>query len=239
MTKQVFILGASSDIGIETVKIFLSNNWNVIAHYKDNAKNLKTLQSKNMNRIKLLKVNFKNIKKATKVMNDNKKIFKNISSFVSLIGYLKTNSSKKINFESIIEHIKINYFSNIIVLNQLKNIMLKKKFGRVLLSSSIGTKFGGSDLTYAYSLSKFMNEFIPSQYKKKYAKTIIYNVLQIGVTKTKIHDKIIKKNMNKRRELIPTKKIANPSEVANKIFFLSSEKNTLIHGQLINISGGE
>jgi len=239
MTKQVFILGASSDIGVETVKIFLSNNWNVIAHFNDNAKNLKILQNKNKNRIKLLKVNFKNIKKATKVMNDNKKIFKNISSFVSLIGYLKTNSSKKINFESIIEHIKINYFSNIIVLNQLKNIMLKKKFGRVLLSSSIGTKFGGSDLTYAYSLSKFMNEFIPSQYKKKYAKTIIYNVLQIGVTKTKIHDKIIKKNMNKRRELIPTKKIANPSEVANKIFFLSSEKNTLIHGQLINISGGE
>tara|TARA_B100000795_G_C22766438_1_gene425904 strand:+ start:319 stop:1038 length:720 start_codon:yes stop_codon:yes gene_type:complete len=239
MTKQVFILGASSDIGIETVKIFLSNNWNVIAHYNDNAKNLKTLQSKNMNRIKLLKVNFKNIKKATKVMNDNKKIFKNIISFVSLIGYLKTSSSKKINFESIIEHIKINYFSNVIVLNELKNIMLKKKFGRVLLSSSIGTKFGGSDLTYAYSLSKFMNEFIPSEYKKKYAKTIIYNVLQIGVTKTKIHDKINKKNMNKRRELIPTKKIANPSEVANKIFFLSSEKNTLIHGQLINISGGE
>jgi 3-oxoacyl-[acyl-carrier protein] reductase len=239
MTKQVFILGASSDIGIETVKIFLSNNWNVIAHFNDNAKNLKILQSKNKNRIKLLKINFKHIKKATKVMNNNKKIFKNIISFVSLIGYLKTSSSKKINFESIIEHIKINYFSNVIVLNELKNIMLKKKFGRVLLSSSIGTKFGGSDLTYAYSLSKFMNEFIPSEYKKKYAKTIIYNVLQIGVTKTKIHDKINKKNMNKRRELIPTKKIANPSEVANKIFFLSSEKNTLIHGQLINISGGE
>ena len=239
MTKQVFILGASSDIGIETVKIFLSNNWNVIAHFNDNAKNLKILQSKNKNRIKLLKINFKHIKKATKVMNNNKKIFKNIISFVSLIGYLKTSSSKKINFESIIEHIKINYFSNVIVLNELKNIMLKKKFGRVLLSSSIGTKFGGSDLTYAYSLSKFMNEFIPSEYKKKYAKTIIYNVLQIAVTKTKIHDKINKKNMNKRRELIPTKKIANPSEVANKIFFLSSEKNTLIHGQLINISGGE
>ena len=239
MNKQVFILGASSDIGIETVKIFLSNNWNVIAHFNDNAKNLKILQKKNKNRIKLLKINFKDIKKATKVINDNKKIFKDISSFVSLIGYLKTNNSKKINFESIIEHIKINYFSNIIVLNELKGIMLKKNFGRVLLSSSIGTKFGGSDLTYAYSLSKFMNEFIPFQYKKIYAKTIIYNVLQIGVTKTKIHDKIKKKNMNKRRELIPTKKIADPSEVANKIFFLSSEKNTLIHGQLINISGGE
>ena len=88
MTKQVFILGASSDIGVETVKIFLSNNWNVIAHFNDNAKNLKILQNKNKNRIKLLKVNFKNIKKATKVMNDNKKIFKNISSFVVSSNFL-------------------------------------------------------------------------------------------------------------------------------------------------------
>tara|TARA_B110000238_G_C16014293_1_gene390293 strand:- start:545 stop:682 length:138 start_codon:yes stop_codon:yes gene_type:complete len=45
--------------------------------------------------------------------------------------------------------------------------------------------------------------------------------------------------MSKRAKLIPIKRIANPKEVANKIFFLSSDKNTLIQGQVINISGGE
>ena len=46
MNNEVFILGASSDIGIETVKIFIYNNWKVIAHYNDNAEKLKTLQKK-------------------------------------------------------------------------------------------------------------------------------------------------------------------------------------------------
>ena len=35
MTKRskILILGGSSDIGIETTKLFLKNNWEVISHY--------------------------------------------------------------------------------------------------------------------------------------------------------------------------------------------------------------
>jgi 3-oxoacyl-[acyl-carrier protein] reductase len=239
MNNEVLILGASSDIGIETVKVFLSKNWKVIAHYNSSPKSLKILQNENRNKIKLIKINFKDIEKANKEIIKNKKILANVNSFVSLVGYLKPKSSKKINFRNIIDHIKINYFSNIIIMEAIKKTMLKKNFARILLSSSIGTKFGGGEATYAYSISKFLNEFIPSEFKKKYANKIIYNVLQIGVTKTKIHNKIKRKNMKKRTRLIPIQRMANSKEVANKIFFLSSEKNTLIHGQIINISGGE
>ena len=83
-----------------------------------------------------------------------------------------------------------------------------------------------------------MNEFVPSIFKK-YANYIIYNVLQIGVTDTKIHSNLPKKNLNLRKKLIPIKKIAKTNEVAEKIYFIASEKNTLIHSQIINISGGE
>tara|TARA_Y100001935_G_C16898076_1_gene310334 strand:- start:107 stop:460 length:354 start_codon:yes stop_codon:yes gene_type:complete len=117
--------------------------------------------------------------------------------------------------------------------------MIKKKWGRILLSSSIGTKFGGGNETYYYSLSKFMNEFIPSEFKRKHANHILYNVLQIGVTDTKIHKKISTKDLKSRIKLIPTQKIASTKEVAKKILFLSSERNTLIHNQVLNISGGE
>ena len=84
-----------------------------------------------------------------------------------------------------------------------------------------------------------MNEFIPSLFKKKNSKFILYNVIKIGVTNTKIHKKISSKNMKKRVSLIPIKRIASTSEVAKKIYFLSTENNTLIHNQIINISGGE
>lgn len=239
MSKKVVILGASSDIGVETVKIFLNKEWEVVAHYNNNPKILKEFKKNSKNKITLIKIDFKKTETAKKIVNKNKKLFSKVNSFISLIGYMKSEKGNKFNFNSIVEHIKVNFFSNLIIIDAIKNQMLKMNFGRILLSSSIGTKFGGSKNTFAYSISKFLNEFIPNEFKKKNAKKIIYNIIQIGVTDTKLHKKIKNKNMKKRRMLIPIKRIANSSEVAKKIFFLSSEKNTLIQGQMINISGGE
>ena len=39
--KNVLILAANSDIGLQTTKIFLKNNWNVTAHFKGEGENTK------------------------------------------------------------------------------------------------------------------------------------------------------------------------------------------------------
>ena len=86
---------------------------------------------------------------------------------------------------------------------------------------------------------KYLNEFFPSIYKHYYRYNVMINTLQIGVTDTKLHSKNKNKNMKKRIKLIPINKMASTSEVAQYIYFLCSEKNTLITNQNINISGGE
>ena len=40
-SKKVLILGASSDIGVSTIKVFLKNNWQLAAHYNLNEKMVK------------------------------------------------------------------------------------------------------------------------------------------------------------------------------------------------------
>ena len=57
--KRVLILGGSSDIGIEVVKIFLMRNWNVSAHFFKSKKNLKILRKKFKN-LNFIKFNFDN-----------------------------------------------------------------------------------------------------------------------------------------------------------------------------------
>lgn len=237
MKKKILILGASSDIGLEVVKEFLNDNWSVVAHYNRNSKKLNKLKKIYNKNIQLIKLDLKKIKNLNLIKY--KKKIQDIDSFVSLTGYLKNNSFNKINLKNLYDHLNVNFISNIYFINFIMKNMIKKKWGRILLSSSIGTKFGGGNKTYYYSLSKFMNEFIPAEFKRKNAKYILYNVLQIGVTDTKIHKKISSKNLKSRIKLIPTQKIASTSEVAKKILFLSSEKNTLIHNQVLNISGGE
>lgn len=235
--KKILVLGASSDIGIDVVKSFLHDEWNVVAHYNHNSKELIRLKKNFKDTLQLLKIDLKKLNNLNLIKY--KKIIHDVDSFVSLTGFLKDSTFDKIDLKNLYNHLNVNFISNICFINFIIKNMIKKKWGRILVSSSIGTKFGGGNQTYYYSLSKFMNEFIPCDFRKKYANHVLYNVLQIGVTDTKIHSKISSKNLKSRIKLIPTQKMATTSEVAKQILFLASERNTLIHNQVLNISGGE
>jgi len=236
--KEVFILGGSSDIGLETVKLFLKNNWIVTAHYNSNKKKLLNLKKKNKN-LKLFKFNLLKIEKLEKFIKKNKKSFSEFDSFVSLTGYIKLKTFNKFKIKDFNDHFNVNYLSNMLIIKRLLENMEKRKWGRILLTSSIGTKFGGHSNTFIYSLSKYMNEFFPSYYKKFFKKGILVNCLQIGVTDTKLNKKNKDKILKKRISLIPIKRMATVNEVARYIYFLSSEENSLIAREKINISGGE
>ena len=117
--------------------------------------------------------------------------------------------------------------------------MIKKKWGRILNSSSVGVKFGGGNKTFEYSLSKHLNEFIPSYLKEIAEKNVFYNVIKIGLTDTKIHKKILNKDLIARTKLLPIKKMATTKDIANYIYYLSSNENQFITNEIINITGGE
>ena len=117
--------------------------------------------------------------------------------------------------------------------------MIKNNYGRILHCSSIGVKFGGGLNTYSYSLSKHLLEFIPLYFRKVIKKNVFFNILRVGVTKTKIHKKIKNKILKKRIKLIPIGRMANTREIAEYIFYINSERNSFISNQILSISGGE
>ena len=88
-----------------------------------------------------------------------------------------------------------------------------------MLTSSIGTKFGGAENTFMYSITKFLNEFFPKKFKQVTKLNVLINTLKIGVTNTKLLKKDRSKNLKKRVNLIPLKRMASTNEVADKILF--------------------
>ncbi len=234
---NILILGGSSDIGIKVIEAFLKQGYNVTAHYNKNKKVFSNfIKKKNFSYIKLDLINSL---KLEKFLNKNKKKFKKFDVFISLTGFMKIKKFINLSAQDILDHISANYISNLLVTQNLLNEMKKRKWGRILFASSIGTKFGGGTFTFAYSVSKYLNEFFPSEYKKYYKYNILINTLQIGVTNTKIHKKNKNKDMKKRINLIPIKRMAATEEVVDQILFLCSKKNKLITNQVINIAGGE
>ena len=235
ISKHVLILGASSDIGIDVIKLFIKSDWKVSAHYSSNNYNLKKIRSK---KLKIIQFNFLNRsqnteKKLLKTFNDN------YDSIINLIGFVDNKSFQNFDLQSCLNALSINSLIPLIIIRNSSTYMLKNRWGRILNSSSIGTKFGGGIKSFNYSLSKHLLEFIPGIYKKWSKKNVLINTLRIGVTNTKIHNKNGKKNLKDRIKKIPIGRMAKTQEIADFIFYLSSEKNTFITSEIISISGGE
>jgi NAD(P)-dependent dehydrogenase (short-subunit alcohol dehydrogenase family) len=228
--KKILILGGNSDIGIKIVDKLVNNkNFILNIHYN------KTFSKKKYtNKIKLIKKNFINI--------NNKNVKKNFDNnydiIINLVGYVSNQSFLNFSLKEIQKTILINSFVPFLIIrNSLKN-MIKKKYGRIINTSSIGVKFGGGSKTFSYSLSKHINEFIPGEIRKLYSKNILYNTVRIGVTNTKFHKKIKSKSIKERVKLIPIKKMATTDDIADYIIYLIRDNN-FVTNEIINITGGE
>ena len=236
MNKKVLILGASSEIGVEIMKIYLKKNFKIIAHYNKGNKNF-SYYSKDK-KVQKVKFNF-----LTKLENIDKfsksKIFKNCDILINALGRIKELDYKKITSKEIIDSFKVNLLPSIIFNKNLGFLMNKKKWGRIVNLGSIGTKFGGGEKNFPYSIGKFALEFFPSNNKKWIKNNVLINTVRVGVTKTRLHNKLKTKNLIKRVKLIPIQRMASPEEIAKVIFFLGSNDNTFISNEVISISGGE
>ena len=110
--------------GIKTVEKFLSQNYEVTAHYNKNIKKLNILK-RNYSSLKIFKLDLRDAKKVEKFLKRNSFI-KNIDIFVSLSGYLSFANFEKFKIKDFYEHLNINYLSSILVLRLVMKNMIKK-----------------------------------------------------------------------------------------------------------------
>ena len=133
----------------------------------------------------------------------------------------------------------LNTIPTILLIQYLGNSMSKKGWGRIVVGSSIGVKFGGGIDTYCYSVTKYATELIPSISKQWYENNVLVNVVRIGVTDTRKFREIGEDRIEKRVKLVPMQRLAKVEEIAKSIYHLGSAENTYITGQIVAVSGGE
>ena len=139
--KKILIIGGSSDIGSSLIDELIKNRANIIyVHY--NTKKFKN--KKNLKQIKYIKSNF--------LKEDVNKILDKFESdydvVINLTGYIKSETFEKASYNSILESISVNSLIPNLIIKKSLSHMKKQKWGRILNTSSIGTKFGGSTNTY-------------------------------------------------------------------------------------------
>ena len=134
--------------------------------------------------------------------------------------------------------IDTNLKANFLLTSALSKSMIKKKWGRIInITSVVGHtgNFGQSN----YSASKAgivgMSKSIALELAKR---NITVNCIAPGFIETSMTAVLSESQRKSLIEKIPMGKIGSPSDVANCVEFLISEKSEYVTGQTLHVNGG-
>lgn len=245
MNEKIFILGASSDFGISLLSsIIKEKNCKIGLHCFSGRMRLETFLSKikSKNKIKIFQSNLDSQKKCHTLVKNFLRWSGGVDKFIQLNGNVSnvkiwTKLSQK-DFE---KDIAIN-LSSVFYVSQKIFESMKKKGGKIILTSTSSALHGGGETSLAYGISKSGIVSLTKALARFGAKyDIIANAIAPGFIKTRFHTKVMKrkkKDLKERLNLVKLNRSGNTQDITNLIMYLLF-KNNFITGEVISIDGGD
>lgn len=211
MEKRVFIIGASSGIGLELVKLWLQNGYFVVASSRTAKKSieLQNLETQYKKQVKLLDIDVTDDESVKLCVDEAFNIFRGFDICFYNAGVYESMEVKNWDISNFESMININYLGAVRVLKNLFTHLRKQENeARVVLNASLSSYFG---LPYggAYSASKSaLVNFAQSIQPELVKENIYIQIINHGFVKTRL----TQKNDFEMPQLMQT------NEAAEKIF---------------------
>ena len=235
--KNVLITGASGGIGQSLVKTFHSKGYNICAT-GTNQEKLDSLQRIYKERFKSIQCNLMDNNDINKLVQESTSYYGSTNILINNAGITKDNLFIRMNEDEWNDVIGLNLNSNYKLTKIIIKQMIKLKWGRVINISSDAAKIGNpGQVNYVASKSAIegMTRTIANELASR---GITVNCVAPGFVKTEILDTIDEKKLSMMEEKIPLGRIGTAEEIANAVYFLSSEESSYITGQVLHVNGG-
>jgi 2-hydroxycyclohexanecarboxyl-CoA dehydrogenase len=234
--RTAFVSGASSEIGAALCGLYLEAGWRVVAHFRTAPRGLAGLRG---DVLETWQCDFADTAHLEAALREKPAFFQRADAFVNLAADVQPRRFEEASGADMLAALAVNLLPGLLLMRSMGPAMADRGFGRIVHASSIGVKFGGGSDSFAYSLSKHAQEFIPRAGRTWAARNVFVNVVRIGVTATQSHGRIPGKDMAARIDLVPAQRAATPLEIAKALFWFGSEANGFTSGQVVAAAGGE
>ena len=237
MNKKIFITGASGGIGSAICKKFVDKNFKlVLTSSSDN--NISKLKEQYGDEHFYYKIDLSNSKNVQECLDDISKNHKDISIIINNAGKTHDNLIFRMKNDQWDEVLQTNLKSNYQIIKSLLPNMLSNKYGKIIgISSIVGSTGNPGQANYVASKSGLVGLYksIALEVAKR---NINVNIISPGFISTSMTDNLNEEQKKQYLSRIPMMRFGNPIDVANLVFFLSSDDSSYITGQNFHINGG-
>ena len=171
-----------------------------------------------------------------------KYIKNNINTLDILINCAGINnlaSIEELTLNSFQEMLQVNLISQTMLIKAVSDFMKHKNYGRIVNFASIWCSFS-KERRLMYSIAKAGIKGLTTAAAVELSK---YNILVNAVAPGFVNTEMTLQNntseqIERLAQSLPIKRLAEPKEIAELVYFLASEKNSFITRQTIFIDGG-
>ncbi len=234
---KVFITGATGGIGKSICEKFLSQDFKLVLTTSSIEK-LNILRNEYGENNFYYKVDLSNQSELESCLNQINTDHKDISVIINNAGITEDNLIFRMKPEQWNNVIKTNLDSNYYIIKFLLPNMLANRSGKIIgISSVVATSGNPGQSNYVASKSGMIGLYksIAHEVAKR---NINVNIVSPGFITTDMTNKLNESQKEEILSKIPMKKFGNPRDVANLVYFLSSEEASYITGQNFNVNGG-
>jgi len=238
MNKTVFITGGSRGIGASTSRKFAQNGYNVIINYNNSdvcANELKNELEKYNIKVMLCKCDISNEESVLEMFSNIKDKFDSIDVIVNNAGIsidqiLEDKTSKEFN-----EVLNTNLTGPFLIMKYGSKLMDKGSIINVASTNGIDTEYIES---VDYDASKAGIISLTRNFANILAPNIRVNAVAPGWVNTDMNKELDEEFIKKENKKILLERFAETKEIANVIYFLSTDEASYINKTVIRVDGG-
>ncbi len=240
--KTVLITGANGGLGRSLVEKYAQNDYSIIAHMRSEKKDFiefsNIIEKKYRVKINCLYFDLRDEQAIDKGLKEiiSKKI--KIDILINNAGVAHGGLLQMVPMRDIRTVFDVNFFAAIQITQFISRWMKKNGGGVIINMASVA----GIDLeagNCAYGTSKAAVIALTKTLAQELAPyNIRINAVAPGLTNTEMATYMEKKAKEQMISQSAMNRLAEPEEIANLVYYLSSDKASFINGQTIRIDGG-
>lgn len=240
--KTVIVTGGSRGIGAAISKKFASEGYNISINYIKNdeqAKKIKEeIESKYQSNVLLVKGDISNEKDVETIINKTIQTFGSINCLVNNAGISIDKPFLDKTKEDFMKVLETNLVGPFLTSKYAYNYLINTKASSII---NISSNFGINTVypeSMDYDASKSGLISLTKSLAKVYSPEVRVNSVAPGWVKTEMNSELDKDFMKDEEDKILLGRFAEPEEIANVVYFLSTKEASYINGEVIVVDGG-